>query len=184
MRSKAFAKSERLARFLEFTIEEVLAGRGRELKEYLVGEEVYGRGSGYDPKIDSIVRVEAVRLRNKIKRFYETEGRRDAVVIRYPRGSYAPVFQERTTPARKSSAKTGQFKAVAVLPFVNMSGDAADEYFSDGLTEELINALVGLQHLRVVARTSAFQFKAKAVDIREIGRRLSADALVEGSVRR
>ncbi len=74
--------------------------------------------------------------------------------------------------------------AVAVLPFANLSTDPENEYFSDGLTEDLISSLSQLEGLRVVARTSAFQFKGKATDVREVGRRLSVGVVVEGSVRR
>jgi TolB-like protein len=75
-------------------------------------------------------------------------------------------------------------QSVAVLPFVNLSGDTAYEYFSDGMTEELIDALVQVPGLQVPARTSAFVFKGKTGDIREIGRRLNVSTVVEGSVRR
>ena len=74
--------------------------------------------------------------------------------------------------------------SVAVLPFVNLSGDTASEYFSDGMTEELINALVKVAGLRVPARTSSFAFKGKTGDIAEIGRQLRVAAVMEGSVRR
>jgi TolB-like protein/tetratricopeptide (TPR) repeat protein len=75
-------------------------------------------------------------------------------------------------------------KSIAVLPFANMSGDAENEFFSDGLAEELINALARLPDLRVAARTSAFQFRGRNLDIRDIGRQLSVDHVLEGSVRR
>jgi TolB-like protein/DNA-binding SARP family transcriptional activator len=74
--------------------------------------------------------------------------------------------------------------SVAVLPFVNLSAAPESEYFSDGMTEELTNALVGVPELRVAARTSAFSFKGKQLDAREIGQRLNVRHLVEGSVRR
>jgi serine/threonine-protein kinase len=74
--------------------------------------------------------------------------------------------------------------SIAVLPFVNMSADAEKEYFSDGMTEELINALAKVKGLNVVARTSAFQFKGKAYDIRKIGAQLNVSAVLEGSVRK
>jgi len=74
--------------------------------------------------------------------------------------------------------------SVAVLPFTNMTADKDEEYFCDGLAEELTNALTGLRGLRVIARTSAFAFKGKAVDVREIGRQLSVGAVVEGGVQR
>jgi serine/threonine-protein kinase len=74
--------------------------------------------------------------------------------------------------------------SVAVLPLVNMGGDPMDDYFSDGMTEELIHALAGVDGLRVTARTSAFQFKGSNIDVRDVGRRLGVGAVLEGSVRR
>jgi len=74
--------------------------------------------------------------------------------------------------------------SVAILPFLNLTGDAGQEYFSDSVTDELTEALAETTKLRVIARTSAFQFKGKMEDVREIGRRLNVGALLEGSVRR
>lgn len=74
--------------------------------------------------------------------------------------------------------------SIAVLPFVNMSADPENEYFSDGLAEDLINALTKITDLHVVARTSSFAFKGEKVDIREIGQKLNVDNLIEGSVRK
>jgi serine/threonine protein kinase/Tfp pilus assembly protein PilF len=89
---------------------------------------------------------------------------------------------------KQTSGKTGMNQeekpSLAVLPFVNMSGDPENEYFSDGLTEELINALTGLKDFRVVARTSAFAFKGRQVDIRNVGEQLGVQKVLEGSVRK
>ena len=74
--------------------------------------------------------------------------------------------------------------SVAVLPFVNMSGDKEQEYFSDGLTEELLNSLAAINELQVAARTSAFSFKGQNTDIGLIARKLNVGAILEGSVRR
>jgi TolB-like protein/Tfp pilus assembly protein PilF len=74
--------------------------------------------------------------------------------------------------------------SIAVLPFVNMSGDKEQEYFSDGLTEELLNSLTEINELQVAARTSAFSFKGKDTDIGTIARKLNVGAVLEGSVRR
>jgi serine/threonine protein kinase/Tfp pilus assembly protein PilF len=75
-------------------------------------------------------------------------------------------------------------KSVAVLPFANMSADAENEYFTDGMAEELINALSRIQSLRVASRTSSFAFKGKNEDIGEIGRKLKVSTVLEGSVRK
>jgi TolB-like protein/Tfp pilus assembly protein PilF len=74
--------------------------------------------------------------------------------------------------------------SIAVLPFVNMSGDPKEDYFSDGISEELLNALSRLNDLQVVARTSSFSFKGKDVDVATIARKLNVGAVLEGSVRR
>ena len=82
-----------------------------------------------------------------------------------------------------STAKAGAI-SIAVLPFANLSGDAAQEFFSDGMTEEITAALAKIPDLRVVARTSAFQFKAQNRDIQSIGQQLHATHFIEGSVRK
>src|SRR2546428_4993245 len=84
----------------------------------------------------------------------------------------------------KSTPATAQTPSIAVLPFVNLTGDKENEYFSDGITEEIINALANIEGLRVVARTSAFSFKGKNVDIRKIGEELKVSTVLEGTVRR
>jgi len=86
-----------------------------------------------------------------------------------------------TGPTTASSNPVPQ--SIAVLPFVNMSGDPSQEYFSDGLSEELIDHLVHSADLKVIARTSSFQFKGKNEDVRSIARRLAVTHVLEGSVR-
>ena len=71
---------------------------------------------------------------------------------------------------------------IAVLPFANMSADPEQEYFCDGMAEELINALAGLDGLHVAARTSSFKFRGEALDATEIGTRLKVGSILEGSV--
>jgi len=88
--------------------------------------------------------------------------------------------------ARKGGEPAGaaERKSIAVLPFVNMSSDKENEYFSDGMTEELINTLANVEGLRVASRTSSFAFKGKNLSVRRIGEELSVGAVLEGSVRR
>jgi adenylate cyclase len=98
------------------------------------------------------------------------------------------LFRARETPsdgpAPMVGPSDGRDASVAVLPFVNMSADPNQEFFGDGMAEELINALTRIEGLRVIARTSAFSFKGTAADIATIGQRLGVAAVVEGSVRR
>src|SRR2546425_435041 len=84
--SRSFADSDRMQRFLRLTAELALEGRSAEIKEYLIGLEVFDRGAGLDPRNDSIVRVEARRLRDKLRDYYETDGRHDPLVIQFDRG--------------------------------------------------------------------------------------------------
>ena len=93
--SAGFAASERLRRFLRYVVERSLAGEAGQLKEYVIGRDVFDRDEDYDPRLDSIVRVEAGRLRTKIDEYYHGPGRTDDVIIRLQRGSYAPVVEER-----------------------------------------------------------------------------------------
>jgi len=83
-----------------------------------------------------------------------------------------------------SGGSRDDIPSIAVLPFVNLSADKENEYFSDGLAEEIINALARVPELRVIARTSAFAFRGREQDLRTIGQRLRVGALLEGSVRR
>src|SRR5690242_5199551 len=162
----------------------MLEGRGDQLKEFVIGVEVFDKTEKYDPRMDPIVRVEARRLREKLKKYYETDGREDPVCIDFPTGTYAPLIQTRDAmPVSAGAAKTAE-NAIAVLPFTNMSSEQENEYFSDGLTEELINALTKVEGLRVVAWSSAFQLKGKTRDIRRIAEQLGVRAVLEGSVRR
>jgi hypothetical protein len=95
LESPIFAQSERLARFLRFTVETTLADEGAALKEYLIGTEVYDRKPPYHPSVDSIVRSEARRLRSKLRQYYESDGKDDPVFIYYRTGSYVPAFRHR-----------------------------------------------------------------------------------------
>lgn len=116
----------------------------------------------------------------------------DAVTPRYirtiPKLGYsfiAPVAgRAASDPALPNSKPEGPPQSIAVLPFVNFGGDPQDEYFSDGLTEEIINVLTQIEGLKVKARTSAFAFKGKNEDIRRIAAELDVDNVLEGSVRR
>ena len=94
------------------------------------------------------------------------------------------VWQSNDYSAEGEVAVTSDDKSIAVLPFANMSDDPANEYFSDGITEELLNLLAKVQGLRVIGRTSSFQFKNKNEDLRIIGEKLGVTNILEGSVRK
>src|SRR5438046_2517862 len=83
-----------MSRFLRLGVEHTLAGRADDLKEYVIGVEVFYRKHSYAPRVDPIVRVEARRLRAKLKAYYESDGAGDAIVIEFLSGSYAPRIHE------------------------------------------------------------------------------------------
>ncbi|MCX6624961.1 MAG: hypothetical protein NTY38_28655 [Acidobacteria bacterium] len=188
--SEFFSHSDRLSRFLRFAVEQVLLGHENKLKEYLIGVEVFDRQESFDPRIDSIVRVEARRLRTKLDQFYEADGRDDVIEIQFKKGRYVPNFRNRKGEpgGRFSEAlpipSERDWRAIAVLPFASLSEDPANELFSDGLTQEILARLTGIPGLRVAARTSSFQYRERYPDIRRIGEELRVDLLLTGSVRR
>jgi TolB-like protein len=108
-----------------------------------------------------------------------------AALIFYATKDYMQVPE--TAPASEATQEivaTDTQKSIAVLPFVNMSSDPEQEYFSDGLSEEILNLLAKVPDLKVIARTSSFAFKGKNEDLRNIGRALDVKTVLEGSVRK
>jgi TolB-like protein/Tfp pilus assembly protein PilF len=206
--SPGFSRSERLGSFLRFVVEETLQGHPEQLKETVIGTAVYDKEADYDPKATAVVRVEAAKLRARLGEYYAGPGRSDAVVIEIPKGGYAPVWTgphaapvlRRRSPmlvlgATVALAAIGigiwlsvprrpTFSSIVVLPFLDLSRDHSDEYFSDGLTEQIIDALANVEKLRVISQTSSFALKGKQLGIWQIRDMLHVDAVVEGSVRR
>ena len=101
---------------------------------------------------------------------------------RFDRGVHRVSPSHASAPVADTFAPSA--KSIAVLPFVNMSGDPNNEYFSDGITEEILDALAQLPKLKVAARTSAFAFKGKAEDLRKVGEALDVATVLEGSVQK
>src|SRR5215470_15715689 len=89
-----FARNERLSGFLRFVVTQELSGRGDQIKESVIGTEVFGRRADYDVRQDSVVRTEAARLRSRLTEYYAVEGASDPLVIELPKGGYKPVFRE------------------------------------------------------------------------------------------
>jgi serine/threonine-protein kinase len=211
--SPGFARNERLSRFLRFVVERHLEGRDQELKESLIAIEVFGRAPGYDSKQDPIVRTEASRLRARLSEYYLADGKADSMIIGLPKGGYVPVLRQDLTEAGPAPShrltRAVPITAVAacivvaliglgwrwwfhknvpipiaVLPLSNLSEDSAHDYFADGLTGEIIRNLSLIDGLAVRSQTSSFAFKGKPQNIREAGKQLQADYIVEGSVQR
>lgn len=195
--SSQFAETTRLDRFLKYLVNESLAGHGEALKGYAIGLDVFDKPEDFDPSIDTIVRVQAGKLRNRLDLYYASEGKDDPVRIIVPKGSYAPVFEVAFDPesvdkgpddgdgiTTEKSRNALEKYSIAVLPFDNLSGDPGQEYLADGITEEILNALARFRELRVISRHSTFRYKDKPGDPREIGNELGVRYVLEGSFRR
>jgi len=173
------SRSGRLTRFLEFTVTEMLAGNASQIKEFVVGIEVFNRGRDYDPRLDPIVRVEARRLRMKLRRYYETEGRTDRLRIEFPKGSYVPII----THYQPAESSRDPRHAIAVIPFRNAAQTEECERIAGGFDEELIGALTKLDCLRVVPCDASNKRTGAPRDYERVGRDLGVDFLLEGSIR-
>ena len=152
--SKTFSQVERLKRFVSFIVGETVGGRGGDLKEYVIGVQVFGKEPSFDPRTDPIVRVQARRLRTRLARYYRDEGNSDELIVDLPKGGYAPVFRTRDeTPAirRSLTATLVGRNTVAVLPLADDSSGASLDYFCRGLRDEIVHALTSIKALRVLA---------------------------------
>ena len=218
--SPGFARNERMSRFLRFVVEQQLEGRDSELKESVIGIEVFGRRPGFDPQQDSIVRSEAARLRARLAEYYAGRRQRRSAGNRAAEGRlHTPVSSARHCWTRqrletRNDERDGTSRrlwlmvalaglavavavvgwwwfqhqnppiAIAVLPLTNVSQDPANDYFADGLTDEIIRNLSIIDGLAVRSQTSSFAFKGKPQNIRDAGKQLDADYILEGSVLR
>jgi TolB-like protein len=150
------------------------------LRQYVACEKVLRRELGVEPE-DATNELRRVILRSRNvaapKADDKTEPARDDRFSR-PNGT------ETSSDADVSVTTPSDRPSIAVLPFSNLSGDSAQDYFSDGITEDVITGLSRFSELFVIARNSSFVYKGKAVDVRQIGRELGVRYLLEGSVRK
>lgn len=155
---------------------------------------IYGDGVNFASRIESLAPAGSILISEKVFDEIKNHGDISAVELGYfelknikqPARVYAIRHDQIVVPHRnaiqgKTSPPTNR---LAVLPFVNMSADADNEYFSDGITEELLNSLTKVEGLQVTSRTSAFAFKGRNDDIRDIALKLNVDKILEGSVRK
>ena len=200
--SVLFAHTERLSRFLKFVVDETLDGRADRLNQHAIAQDVFDRDETFDPTIDAIVRVEAGRLRSKLLEYYDELGGDDPIRIDLPKRSYAATFRQASGSDDKSSTADAEFgnkdfshdelasiaqlndPTIAVLPFVNLSPDPEQEYFADGVTEDLITDLSRLPGIAVISRHSTFTYKDTVVTVQKVCEELGANLVLEGSVRK
>jgi tetratricopeptide (TPR) repeat protein len=177
LRSRVFIQSHRIRRFLQFIVEESLLGQPHRLKEYPIGLEVFDRREAFDPRVDSIVRVEARRLRNKLDEYYRTEGRDDHVRILLRKGSYMPVFEHRNStggcgPAPRRSVE------IAPLSFINPAPNAGQ--LADEIQRRLAHVLIKEGCLQVIAQPHS---APSSSELNGLSRHVTnADYIIEGSL--
>lgn len=195
--SSLFAGSPRQVRFLDYLVTNTLAGEAGRLKGYTIAVEVFDKKDDFDPSLDAIVRVEATRLRNKLREYYDILGKYDDLRIELPKGSYAleitlqqnhvakPVLSQNinidAVPA--STPRLIRDKpSLAVLPFMNIGADNTKEYFADGVVDSLIAMFSRLSGLFVISRQSSFAYKNTTKTSEQIAAELGVRYLLEGSV--
>jgi len=185
MSSATFQAVDRLRMFLQFIVTEAAAGRGDELKEYVVGVHVFGKEASFDPRTDPIVRVQARRLRARLGRYYAEEGQSDEITIELPKGRYAPTFKRTeggAAPRRSIGATFVSRNTITVLPFADHSQAGDLGYLCKSATQQVIHRLTQIKTLRVMA--NSLGQSPDQPDSPEIGDALNAAVVVAGSVRR
>src|SRR6187431_783803 len=154
---------------------------------------LYGDCVNVASRIESIAVPGAILISDKV--FDEVKNQKEIKTIplgkfilknvKMPVTVHAVANEGLITPtSAQIGIKAGSDKSIAVLPFVNMSADPENEYFSDGISEEILNALTHVEGIQVTARTSSFSFKGKNEDVREIGNKLNVANILEGTVRK
>ncbi|GJM04568.1 MAG: adenylate cyclase [marine bacterium B5-7] len=160
------------------------------------GMDVFGDGVNIASRIESLTPAGCIYISESVLRNVENKkaiqtkfvGEKELKNVKYPIRIYQvnvddqAIHEVLESPVPKPIESTE--KSIAILPFVNMSNDPEQEYFCDGLSEELLNALTQLDRFKVASRTSSFMFKGKNIDISEIGKKLHVETVLEGSVRK
>jgi TolB-like protein len=182
--SRQFCNAPRLSRFLTYVVSESLAGRHDRLKGYSIGLEVFDKPDDFDPQTDTIVRVQARALRQKLDQYYTQYGAHDLVLISIAKGSYEPAFllagdaDDPQMPPRDTDKPS-----IAVLPFDDYSQTATPTGFSDGLTQEVIANLSRFRELSVFSRSTTRKAKLDNLSIPQIYAAFRPDFVLEGSCR-
>ncbi len=156
------------------------------------GDDIFGDGVNVAARLESIAEPGGVcvsgsvreQVGNRLPLTFEDAGEQQLKNIAQPVQVYRINPGELTNAPSPGTRADRQRPSIAVLPFSNMSGDAEQEYFADGITEDLITDLSKVSGLSVIARNSAFTYKGKAVDVQEVSRRFNVGAVLEGSVRK
>lgn len=156
--SPNFYATEQQKNFLNFVVNESLAGRSNQLKGYTVATQVFGRSSDFDASLDPIVSIQANKLRRALEHYYLTEGKQDSILIDIPKGTYAPVFEQQKNISHKAADSQETISAdllrdgptLLILPFVNQTGDPDKNYIGIGLAAELASEMSSFQNMTIL----------------------------------
>jgi adenylate cyclase len=188
--SSSFDASARNRRFLQYIVEETLAGRAGRLKGLTIAIDVFGRDlATFDPEHDPVVRIEAAKLRRRLEHYYLTAGREDPIRIDIPKGTYVPTFEERDGPIADPypAPPVGELPRgpkIAVLPFLNLSGDPEQAYFAQGVTDQIVTDLARFKALLVLSTESTAKYQEASADPQQLKQELGVDYLLDGGIRR
>jgi tetratricopeptide (TPR) repeat protein/TolB-like protein len=183
LRSRAFLQSHRIRRFLQFVVEESLLGQPHRLKEYMIGLEVFDRRDAFDPRVDSIVRVEARRLRYKLEEYYRTEGREDPIRIVLRKGSYVPIFELGSAGAYATGVAPR--RAIEIAPFALLHATSQTEPMAEEIQRRVAHFLIKEGCFQVIAKPHAVSGAAPAAGNGNGNGHSSSvrtDYMVEGSI--
>lgn len=179
--SSVFRRSSRLRSLLQYLVSESLRTDPPVLKEYHIAVAVFGKPESFDPRADPIVRVEAGRLRLKLREYYASEGASDPLEISVPVGTYSPVFRDRTAlPRARPLGRVAVAMTIAVTPFRAMA-NTRDEMLASALAEQTVHALSTGRQVHVLAWNSVHAAPNRLHAVPQQGS-LKPDALLGGSV--
>jgi tetratricopeptide (TPR) repeat protein len=150
LRSATFTHSHRIRRFLQFVVEEYMGDRQHRLKEYLIGLEVFGRPESFDPRVDSIVRVEARRLRAKLDEYYAGDGSESALRIQLRKGSYVPLFETAAVARRNAAMANPQRTWRPSIHLKSLASNQENAVWAEEIQRRLVHYLAPEPALRVV----------------------------------
>ena len=185
-----FAVSNILRRFLSFIVEETLAGHSNQLKEYTIGVKVLNKPTDFQPQKDAIVRIHAGRLRRALSHYYKKTGSEESIRISIPKGSYIPVFGDKSEELPEEynelHAELAQvFKkstVFAVLPFRHFEKDRVKAVFADGLGVQLSGVLTGFENISVIAYYSMRSLVDRVSDVKEVASAVGAHYVITGDM--
>ena len=178
-----FSASKYLREFLQFIVEETLAGRSSKLKGYSIALAVFGRGEDFEPATDPIVRIYAGKLRRALAQYYASQGMEDPVRIKLSKGSYVPAFQAATPPHPLQEPSGAEQPTIVVLPSVALTGDPEQRCFAQGLTEELVVSLTRYRDLVVFSHPVSVDLTCSQVDVPEVAGSVHAQFVLGTAVR-